>query len=268
VFKYRPNIEAIYTWLGNADILKKGDTLIVFGELFGGKYKEEKHPNAKTIQKGVQYCPDNEFMAFDMQIVNQSGESFYLPFMETESLCRAFNLPLAPVMDYGEFEDMLNLNNEFNSYVPEDLGLERLGDNVCEGLVIRPYTKDLYLGNTRVIIKSKNKKFSEKAKVPKNQESKNQMAEIPEEMNKLFDDVCLYLTHNRLQAVQSKIGAPQWNQLKMVSGLLVKDAIEDYEKDQELNSLKDQVGDDWKQFNKQLMVGALELARDYYKREV
>lgn len=268
VFKYRPNIESIYTWLCNADILEKGDTLIVYGELFGGGYKGAKEPNAKTIQKGVQYHPDNEFMAFDIRITKQEGESFYLPFMETESLCRAFNLPLAPVMDYGTLDELLELNNEFNSYVPEDLGLERLGNNICEGVVIRPYAEDLYLGDVRVIIKSKNEKFSEKTKTPKNQKSKSQVAEMPEEMKKLFDDLCLYLTNNRLQALQSKIGEPQWNQVKMVGGLLVKDAIEDYEKDQEIVSLKDETGDDWKQFNKQLMTGALDLVREYYKKEI
>lgn len=264
VLKYRLSVELIYRYLVEHKVLNQGEQLVIFGELFGGKFNKQKEPNAKTVQgTGADYHPDNEFMAFDIKVNDK-----FLPFIDVESLCKGFKLPLAPVVAYGDFKEMMELNNEFDTFVPEDFGLERLKDNTAEGLVIRPYIDERTLENgTRILIKSKNSKFSEKRGVPAK-------IDVPLDDNAkvLLEDFTRYFTEARVDATISKVGQVEnWKQFAMIAELTFKDAIEDYEKDNfngmdDDRTFKSVLGDNYSLFNKQAKFESDKVVRGVFKR--
>jgi len=98
-----------------------------------------------------------------------------------------------------------------------------------EGIVIRPFEKDIYLSNgSRVIIKSKNEKWSEKQKV------KKPKYEFTHPLQPLILE---YINVNRLNAVLSKIGGIESLSIKdfgKVLSLYSKDVLGDCIKDEVL----------------------------------
>ncbi len=263
VLKYRVSVEVIYEYLILQNVLVDGDTLSIYGELFGGNYKGNKEPSAKTVQGGMNYHPNNEFMAFDIKV---NGE--YLPFIEVEALCKRFRIPLAPIVAYGSLEEMLELDNEFDSLVPEDLGLERVEDSVCEGLVIRPYIDERKFKETRLLIKSKNSKFSEKAKTAK---KINNVVNLSEEDLALAESFTKYFTANRVNATISKHGQVEnWKQFAGIAGKTFADAVEDYNNENfnhpdDDRTLKSVLGDNWTTFSKLTKAKSDEVVREVFK---
>jgi len=264
VLKYRASIELMHRYLVDQHVMQKGEPLVVFGELFGGKFNKQKEPNAKTVQgNGADYHPDNEFMAFDIQV---NGK--FLPFMDVEAICNGFKLPLAPIVAYGDFEEMMKLDNEFDSYVPEEFGLERLKNNIAEGLVIRPYIDERTLDNgSRILIKSKNSKFSEKRGVPTKID-----APLSDNEKALLKSFSAYFTEARVDATISKEGQVEnWKQFAKIAGLTFKDAIEDYEKDNfngmdDDRTFKSVLGDSYSVFNKHAKFLSDKVVRETFKK--
>lgn len=68
IASYGEHIKTMYHQLWITGIIDDEDILIVRGEVIGGNYAGVKTHNAKLVQKQVQYCPNNEFIAFDIQI--------------------------------------------------------------------------------------------------------------------------------------------------------------------------------------------------------
>lgn len=263
ILKYRSSIEFIYKVLQDYNLIEKGQTLVVFGEIFGGNYKGQKEPNAKTVQGGMDYHPDNEFVAFDIKV---NGE--FLPFMEVESLCKVSRLPLAPTIAYGDFKEMLEVSNEFDSYVPELFGLERVEGGIAEGLVIRPTLQEKDFKGTRLLIKSKNNKFSEKAKTAKAIKS---VISLTDEQNTLAEEFSKYFTANRVDTTISKVGQVEnWKQFAHIAGLVFQDAIEDFNKDNftdddTFGTLKGILGDSWTAFSKLTKMKSDDVVRERFK---
>ena len=47
------------------------ESIIIYGELYGGHYKHPEIASLKEairIQKGIDYCPENDFYAFDIKL--------------------------------------------------------------------------------------------------------------------------------------------------------------------------------------------------------
>lgn len=199
--------------------------LAVFGELYGGNYphKDVEVLSVKTVQKGVYYSNNVEFIAFD---IRANGE--FVPFNAFEEYCTLTRLPYLPALKIGTFEECLNYPNEYNSTVPAMHGLPELEVNTCEGNVIRP-VNTLYFGNgSRVILKNKNTKFSEK-------EHKKRDIKPPQEVPQYVQELQLegvqYITQNRLKNVISKIGQVSSKDFGKVLGMLSQDVMEDFGKD-------------------------------------
>jgi Rnl2 family RNA ligase len=72
----------------------KASKLVVYGELFGGKYP---HPdvmaieNLHPIQTGVYYTPTIEFCAFDIAVEPEKGMKYYLDFEKSLRLFEKFD---------------------------------------------------------------------------------------------------------------------------------------------------------------------------------
>jgi len=184
------------------------NSLSIFGEYFGGYYPHinvKKDPLAKTVQKGVYYLPNNEFYAFDILL----NGHIYLDVDVCNRLFHEFGFVYAESLFRGNLQDCLNYQNDFQSTIPQKFKLPIIEDNACEGVVIRP-VQPLFLSNgSRVLLKNKNEKWSEISKrTDKHRSPKIQRENktLSNECSALIVELETYITLNRLQNIQSKLG--------------------------------------------------------------
>jgi len=255
--KYKPIIQELYTTLVMDGYLKPGDILRIYGEIFGGDFFGKTTKDHKKIQGGMNYHPEVEFCAF-MTIIEMDEGEHVLSDSELESIVGAAGIPLAPVLARGSFEDLLVLDNDFPSLVPAAFGLEvPEGERAqCEGFVLSPAVPVIFNDGGMLLLKSKNEKFSEKKKTS----SPKPPIELSEEDQAKADAVMALINTARLESVASKEGGVSWEAFGKIAGLLVQDAVEEYEKDEDLKST-----DLWKAIKKSIMREAQEVTRQYIK---
>jgi len=199
--------------------------LTIFGEIYGGNYP---HPDVdrvdvSSVQRGVYYSPDVEFIAFDIK-----ANGNYIGFKKFKTVCMVGKIPFLDALAVGTLEECLAIGNEYPSTLPEMHGLPEIEGNGCEGNVIRPL-EVLYFGNgQRVILKNKNEAFAEKKKGPKKIKVE---VEVPEEIQELQLEAVQYINDNRLRNVLSKVGEVTQKDFGRLLGLLSKDVMEDLAKD-------------------------------------
>lgn len=206
----------------------------VFGELFGGRYphKDVKvNRRLSLIQKGVCYTPDHEFYGFDIYLFGD-GQNRYLPVDEVNEMFEAEGFFYAKTLFQGKLTECLHYPNAFESKISEWMGLPALEDNICEGIVIRPVVP-MYLRNgSRVLIKSKNERFSEKKSVKTRNKLFSEPIPYSEALKSLIEEADVYVTENRLTNVLSHIGEVVLpKDFGKVMGLFSKDVLEDFLKE-------------------------------------
>ncbi len=159
--------------------------LVLYGEIYGD-----------GIQKGVKYCKDHKIRFFDMKI---NGE--YVPYQQTLLILSAYNLPYILVKEFyfGRLYNAVKAaDTRFNSTIAEG-EYKELENNLCEGVVIKPYEVELKSQKgDRVIIKKKNEEFFEKKQQPKIKPDR--FVDYTKDNEKLTP----YLNENRFNAVFSK----------------------------------------------------------------
>lgn len=206
----------------------------VFGEMFGGTYPhKDVQPNRKLslIQKGVCYTPEHEFYGFDIYVINDDGGR-YLPVDEVNELFDKHGFFYAKTLFKGTLGECLKYPNAFQSKIAEWLGFPAIEDNICEGIVIRPVVP-MYLRNgSRVLIKSKNKRFAEKKSVKKRNKLFAEPVPYGEALKALIPEVEAYVTEQRLANVVSHIGEVHVpKDFGKIMGLFSKDVLEDFLKE-------------------------------------
>jgi len=237
-------IKRIYDTLKR--LFKKDMTIIIYGELFGGKYNHTSVSYVKgvgAIQKGVSYTPNIAFACFDISI---DGE--YLNYDFFKRICKSNELVMVPEIFRGTLAECLEQDNALNSVVYKEFGLPEIKDNVAEGLVIKPVIGKRMRNGARVIIKSKNEKFAENKQEPKKPIDKDIILNDME-----FAVYCLLLrscTLNRLDNVVSKIGKIRRGDFNLLMGLFIRDCIEEYLKNPAAEPFKSKDGFDTKKINK------------------
>lgn len=225
---------------------KTAGTISIYGELFGGHYPHkdvEKLP-FKQIQKGVAYTNQIGFYAFDLFIDGSLQEiDFANKYFEE------VNLFHAKTLFRGSLDDCLKYPNDFQSTIPALFGLPEIEDNVCEGVVIKP-NKPLFLySGSRIIIKNKNEKWTEKSNVKREKKVIN----LTEDEQKILDVYLSFITENRLKNVISKVGLVTQKDFGKLMGLFQKDAYDDFIKDNSKEYLdldKDKQGKIKREFGK------------------
>lgn len=226
--RYRKNVIEVFRKVKNTypDV----ETVVIYGELFGGGYKhKEVEPvkDAVKVQKGIEYAPHNDFYAFDIKL---NG----ITYLDTEIINRIFEETgffYAKTLFQGTLEEALRFPNVFNSKIPGWFGLPEL-NNMCEGTIIKTL-KTRYFGNgARVILKNKNEKWIEKSKMVRKQEKTVQkQLHFSETAQNIWEEIQRYVTVNRLNNVISKIGEFEPKMTGKVIGLFAQDILEDFEKD-------------------------------------
>lgn len=207
----------------------------VFGELFG-----------PGVQKGIKYGDKVAFSAFDIRVETYGGVISWLDWDTMVKLCESYGIPVVPVVARGSFENLIEVNNEFDSLI---LGV---ADNMAEGYVMRPLEVKFLLNGSRAIIKSKNSKWSEKIKSTK----PKPVFKLNQAQTKLMEDFSQYVSENRLKNILSKFGPVTNRDFGKLSGLLIQDALVEFERDEyEVDK------DDWKVCKRVVMQMAAELIR-------
>lgn len=194
---------------------------VLYCEIFGGSYQHkdvEPVKNTSRVQKGVQYCSQNEFMIYDILV----SESF-LNLSKVIDLCEQAGAPYIPILFQGSYGDCLNYTNEFQTTIPQIFNLPAIENNICEGIIIKPDQTKFLQGGNRVILKSKNERFSEKQK-----EKILPQFPLPENLRKIIDCLFRYVTDNRLRNVLSHLGVITNKDFGKILGELNKDIFKDY----------------------------------------
>ena len=138
-----------------------------------------------------------------------------------------YSIPYIKPLAICKLELALKYKNDFPSTICEYYGLEVQQKNICEGTVIKPYCHEYSTYNgSRIILKNKNKAFSEK----KHTKVKSEIPELSEKANKLISELESYITENRFNAVFSKKEYTKQN-FGMCLGDFIKDLREDAKKD-------------------------------------
>lgn len=204
---------------------------IVYGELFGGGDYGNLKGQETCIQKGVYYGPNHNFCVFDIYVNEE-----FLPYDKVCELCQQLNILYAKILFQGELKACLEWSSTHNADVttiPEILGLGNLSNNIREGHVIKPIKSAFMPAGDRIILKDKNSKFSEVAAASSDTRRKEtKVAEESPLLNKYIERSLLYVTKQRYDNLVSKHGPiTEKKQIHKYSGLLVQDALEDFEKD-------------------------------------
>ncbi len=227
--KYRNNILALYNEVANQF---HTNNVTIFGEVFGGGYPHPdvlKDDKAQLVQRGIYYCPSNEFYAFDIMIDNEK----YLDVETANTLFGKYKFVYAKTLFKGNLSDCLAYPNAFRTTIPGEYNLPELDRNICEGVVIRPIQPSFLRNGSRVIIKNKNEKWAEnnnyidKALLNKLLQSDGE--ELSEDASFLCEEIYKLITLNRLDSLISKIGEVNPKKdLGKVLGLYNKDVLTDF----------------------------------------
>lgn len=213
---------------------KGRDYIAVFGEIYGGTYPHPEvpvNPKAKKVQKGVYYCPHNDFMVFDIKVDGQ-----FLNFIDMQMYCEQVGLKFVRAEFVGKFKECLKYKNDFLSGIYKEYDLPPIDDNICEGIVIRPNKPQFVFTHSRVMLKSKNERFKEKASEKKPQVK----IELAGKVKDIADVMFSMATKNRYDAVVSKIGEIKISDFGKLQGLIMKDIHDEVLKD--VNMANDYLG--------------------------
>lgn len=246
--------------IGIMETLKKEmdiNQIQVFGEFFGGDYDGYKSDVPK-IQKGIQYCPNHEFYAFDI-LVSDGEKNIYLGVDKCNSLFEKFGLFYNKELFRGTLDECLTYSPVFISTIGERLGYPRLENNFAEGVVIKPIEDIRFANGDRIIIKNKNPKFNEFEKSGKKEKVQ---IELSDTCINIIAEIGNYITEARLGNVMSHLGELD---MPKQMGLLIKeysaDTLEEFVKDHpEYNELS---SNEQKNVNKTIR----KLAADIIKRK-
>lgn len=190
--------------------------VILFGELYGG-----------NVQSGVYYGNEKNLAFFDLAVVENGIVEFRPPEI-TYSVFEDYDVPIVPILGNCSLSEGLEYNTEFNSKLTPK-GYDK--ENLCEGVVIRPYYRNITSNQGKhFIIKKKNEKFKEKQKKNKPK------VELSDTVKYWMDVFCQYIHPERLQSVYSKYGKIEsYDDIGKYIKLVLEDAKETFLAEEEFD---------------------------------
>uniref|UniRef100_U9SP78 RNA ligase domain-containing protein n=1 Tax=Rhizophagus irregularis (strain DAOM 181602 / DAOM 197198 / MUCL 43194) TaxID=747089 RepID=U9SP78_RHIID len=242
--------------------------IIIFGELFGGRYS---HPDVKPIknaimcQFGIDYCPQNDFLAFDIY----DGKDF-LNYDIMIDLFKESELPYLKPLFRGSFNDAFNYNPDFITTIPDLMGLPPLPfQNRAEGVIIKPVltirAKDK---DRRVILKIKTTDFVERVRTKKREYKEESRKKSIQPMNEIVCSVVSkfgpIIKQNQEENIENKLN----ERINQVTLLLFEDALIDLYKDDELKEKFENLPIYQQEIIKEKIKGveALNVVKDYVEK--
>ena len=207
-------------------------TVIVFGEVFGGSYPHKDVPkdnHASRVQKGVFYSNHNQWKAFDVAYtVAGSDRLHFLSGFDFFTACGAVGIDTVPLLAVvNNLDEALAYANNGTSIVYKNYDLPELENNIMEGVVIKPWNADIWIGQHRLALKNKSEAYKEKSHEKKIDVQK----EYSENVKKALEGISAYITENRVNNVISHEGEVTVKDIGKIIGLSAKDAVEDFKKE-------------------------------------
>lgn len=213
VKELKPKFLAVFSII--KQIYPQIEQISIYGELFGGRYP---HPDVKpnlsvnTVQTGIYYSANIEFIVFDIAYETQKLRRDYLDCEQLATVCSQSDIMYTHALFVGKYEEALAYNIEFTTTIPTLLGLPPLDiNNKAEGIVIKPaqsFFIDTPKGKLRPVLKRKIAEFAEDERF--HQAQKWQYQKLSKlELNESFIETKIFslITENRLNNVISKLGA-------------------------------------------------------------
>jgi len=198
--------------------------IVVYGEFFGGGYDTlPKINKLKKIQTGVDYTDKHLFCAFDITVNGQ-----YLDVPLTQAFLKEAGFFYSRFLAvYDTLDEALSHSDIFKSTIPALLDMpEHSGENVCEGIVIRPEQNIFLPTGSRLILKKKNDTFKEVSRQKKKKPDQND-----------YPDVDAFINENRYNAVRSKMLDDVTRD--DLAKAFIADVIKDYSKEYPYHQLSD-----------------------------
>lgn len=154
----------------------------VYGELYG-----------EGVRTASCVYGSKRFSAFDVRIQTSADEWQYLSPIETAVWFPRYDIPYIPMIAYGDLDTLLRLPLDAeSSFIDCDTNRRTL-----EGYVIRPLERQVVnFDDRRVILKLK----GSSSRQPKKRHSE---PSVPEELKSVYDELCTFLTKERLHNVLS-----------------------------------------------------------------
>ena len=189
-------------------------TLQFYGEYYGGE-----------IQRRITYGPDKDLKYIHLFGLRRfEGESsFIIPPVDFDSFLEKYNMKQfrSTVIAFCETLEAA-LNIDISGILEPS---NPVGKNTIEGVVIKPYLRNIYNQDGIFYIKKKNEKFGERNKKPET---------APEivNLNSVFSE---YITVNRVEGIYSKLGKRirQPSEVGDYIRAVLDDAKKDFLKDHE-----------------------------------
>jgi Rnl2 family RNA ligase len=212
--------------------------LDVYGELYGGHYPHPQVPPARgagPVQRGIWYAPDLRFLAFDVGIWTREGEPAFLDLDAARALLESVELTFAPELGRGTLNALLELPLEFETTLPQSLGLPPIADNLAEGYVVRPCRELLVRtprGPARPLFKRKHPDFRDEPEGSSPRRVDDLSGPDPSSyaLELLTWGVDERVNPNRVRSAESKIGSLQ-DDLEAVAREAVADVWLDLTRD-------------------------------------
>lgn len=173
------------------NLYKKYGNVIVYGELLGCIYDNVPVKKGYSkFQPHTQYTNDLEFLAFDVYLIDSQQ---YLNTSEAQQSLRESKFKVSPILaKYDSLKNALEHPHIFKSELPKYFDmLEHSGENLAEGIVIRP-EEHYWCGMNRGLFKKK--RVQEKIPISRNNMKPH-----------AFEYLDKYITEERLKTVRSKL---------------------------------------------------------------
>ncbi|CAK0876991.1 unnamed protein product [Prorocentrum cordatum] len=230
----RAGLVALAEELMAADAAVESAVLVIFGELFGGRYPHATvapDDSARPVQTGIWYCPHVEFILFDAAVVGGGEGGLFESYSRVAGLAEKHGLLYAKPLLVGPRGLCANYGPRFATTLPAAFGLPVIEANTAEGIVVKPWDVQTPICE-RPIFKLKVKEFSEGDGCPP-----------PAGDPAMRDFILSFVNDNRVAAAASKVGSPSdrdlWNE---IVELVIADIVDEIgEDDQEFLRLRDQV---------------------------
>jgi Rnl2 family RNA ligase len=216
--------------------LDKTHNVQIYGELFGGHYPHpdvERVKDVSKVQDKVWYCPDVDFFPFDIYVrKGDAGIEGSVHFPLDHDVFEEIVEPLgftayAKALFTGSFQECLDYPNDYPDPIHKLYGLPELEDNICEGNVLKPLKACCEPSGSRVILKTKNERFTERKRVPKERKP----IVVSDEAQRVVQVADEYITENRLRNVVSHFGEVTDRDFGKVMGAFAQDVRKDMEGD-------------------------------------
>ena len=214
-----------------------GDTLTVFGELYGGT----------VLQKEIHYQTEMKYAAFDIFI-----NGVPVDFDRFIYLVNSVGIPSVPLLaESDSLTDAASYHAIFQTNILHDDAISSIS-NEAEGVVIRPEKHLRTAKGERIILKNKNSKFDEPHKVARNKaknhgvgHSKEDTAKIKfknhtstcfkpkkitlsEDEQKALDGLLLLMTEHMVSSTCGKVGELNDTNVKRITGQLAGEIIKQH----------------------------------------